>query len=41
MQRVPEAAAKARIQDLEGGEHVLAELWRAKTAVAVFLRHFG
>jgi hypothetical protein len=41
MKRVPEAAGKARIRDLDGEEHALEELWRAKTAVVVFLRHFG
>lgn len=41
MSRVPEAAARARVRDPEGGEHALEELWRDRTAVAVFLRHFG
>jgi hypothetical protein len=39
--RVPEAAARARVTDLEGGEHALSELWEDRTAVLVFLRHFG
>ena len=38
---VGEAAAKARIRDLEGNEHELSELWADRTAVLVFLRHFG
>lgn len=38
---VDEAAARARIRDLEGGEHELSELWADGTAVLVFLRHFG
>ena len=38
---VGEAAAAARIRDLEGEEHELRELWADRTAVLVFLRHFG
>lgn len=36
----PEAASSP-IEDLEGGRHLLAELWRDRPAVLVFLRHFG
>jgi hypothetical protein len=38
---VSEAAARARIRDLEGEEHELGQLWAERTAVLVFLRHFG
>lgn len=41
MDRIDEAAACARIRDLEGGEHELRELWSARPAVVAFLRHFG
>ena len=34
-------AAKATVVDLEGGVDELQELWRDKTTVLVFLRHFG
>jgi hypothetical protein len=39
--RVAEAAAAARVTDLDGGPHALRELWQDRTAVLVFLRHFG
>jgi hypothetical protein len=39
--RIPEAAAHARIRDLEGGEHELRELWAERPVVLVFVRHFG
>jgi hypothetical protein len=38
---IAEAAAIARIRDLDGNEHDLRELWAEKPAVLVFLRHFG
>jgi hypothetical protein len=38
---IPEAAAGARIRDLDGNEHELRELWAERPAVLVFLRHFG
>jgi hypothetical protein len=39
--RIPGAAAHARIRDLDGGEHELQELWAKSPAVLVFVRHFG
>jgi hypothetical protein len=39
--RIAEAAATARIRDLDGNEHELRELWAERPAVLVFLRHFG
>ncbi|HEX6738202.1 MAG TPA: hypothetical protein VF310_08030 [Vicinamibacteria bacterium] len=36
-----DAAARARIRDLDGAEHELQELWAQGPAVLVFLRHFG
>jgi hypothetical protein len=41
MSQVPESAARAVIRDLEGDEHALGSLWAERTAVVVFLRHFG
>lgn len=41
MEQVPEAVATARLQDTAGREHELRELWRERTGVLVFLRHFG
>lgn len=41
MDRVPEAAARARIRDLDGGEHELRELWAARPVLLVFVRLFG
>jgi len=41
MEKLPEAAAHAKIRDLDGAEHELEELWRDKPVVLVFLRHFG
>ena len=38
---ISETAARAKIRDLEGEEHELRELWADRTAVLVFLRHFG
>jgi len=38
---VPEEAAAARVKDLEGEEHALAELWADRPALLVFLRHYG
>jgi hypothetical protein len=41
----PPADARAlgdvRVKDLEGREVQLRELWRARPAVLVFLRHYG
>lgn len=39
--KVAAAAAAARVKDLDGGEIALGELWRERTVVLVFLRHFG
>lgn len=41
MDIVSEAAGRAVVKDLEGGEHELRELWAARPVVLVFLRHFG
>ena len=41
MEKIPEAAARAKIRDLEGAEHELQETWRERPVVLVFLRHFG
>lgn len=38
---IGEAAARAKVRDLEGREHDLQELWSDHAAVLVFLRHFG
>jgi hypothetical protein len=38
---VPEAAARAVVSDLDGGERELRTLWQERTVVLVFLRHFG
>ena len=38
---IGEAAARARVRDLDDREHELQELWSDRTAVLVFLRHFG
>lgn len=41
MDTVSEAASRAVVKDLDGGEHELRELWAARPVVLVFLRHFG
>jgi hypothetical protein len=41
MDTIPEAAARAVVRDLDGGEHELRELWQEGPVVLVFLRHFG
>lgn len=41
MSPVSESAARAVIRDLGGQEHRLGSLWEERTAVLVFLRHFG
>jgi hypothetical protein len=38
---IPAEAARARIQDLGGGEHELQETWARGPVVLVFVRHFG
>jgi hypothetical protein len=38
---IGEAAAEAKVRDLEGEERELRELWAERAAVLVFLRHFG
>ncbi len=38
---IGETAARAKVRDLDGQEHELQELWSDRTAVLVFLRHFG
>jgi hypothetical protein len=39
--RVGDDAARARVRDLDGGEHELRELWAARPVVLAFVRHFG
>ena len=41
MDQIDSAAAEAKVLDLDGKEHALRELWAGRTAVLVFLRHFG
>ena len=41
MDRIDDGAAASRVRDLDGQEHELRELWRERTAVLVFVRHFG
>jgi hypothetical protein len=41
MVHVPSEAASAKVLDLAGQPHALAELWSQRPAVLVFLRHFG
>lgn len=41
MDRIGEEAARARIRDLDGREHELAETWAERPAVLAFVRHFG
>ena len=41
MEQISEAAATARIRDLDGREHELQAHWAERPAVLVFLRHFG
>jgi hypothetical protein len=38
---VEPAAAAAEVEDVEGRKVRLDSLWRTRTAVLVFLRHFG
>jgi hypothetical protein len=38
---MPDEAGRARIRDLDGGEHELRELWAKRPVVLVFVRHFG
>ena len=38
---VPAAFAQARVVDLDGATHPLADAWRDRPAVLIFLRHFG
>jgi len=41
VQRVDEQAAACLIRDLDGREVALGSTWRHRTAVLVFVRHFG
>ncbi len=41
MDRVSVETASTKIWDLDGREHELQETWAARTAVLVFVRHFG
>lgn len=41
MQHVDPQAAACIIRDLDGREITLGSTWRDRTAVLVFVRHFG
>jgi hypothetical protein len=41
MDRIDDAAARATVLDLEGRPVPLEALWAERTAVLVFVRHFG
>jgi hypothetical protein len=41
MERIDARVASATVLDLEGQPHPLGTLWRERTAVLVFVRHFG
>jgi len=38
---VTPAFADARVLDADGTEHRFGDLWKERTAVVVFLRHYG
>lgn len=40
-ERLSDAARDATLLDLDGNEVAMRALWEEKTAVLVFLRHFG
>jgi hypothetical protein len=37
----PEPLGQVTVLDLDGQPHPLSELWAERTAVLVFLRHYG
>jgi len=41
MDPIGDATGSLLVRDLDGQEHELRELWRERTAVLVFVRHFG
>ena len=41
MDQVPDALAQAEILDENEQPHEMAELWKERTAVVHFVRHFG
>ncbi|HEY6100689.1 MAG TPA: hypothetical protein VIW03_14725 [Anaeromyxobacter sp.] len=41
MERIDARAASATVLDVEGNAHPLAALWGERTALLVFVRHFG
>jgi hypothetical protein len=41
MARIPDAASALPVNDLDGRPVPLSDLWKDRTAVVVFLRHFG
>lgn len=41
MDRISEEAARTKIKGLDGQEHELRETWAGRSAVLVFVRHFG
>ena len=41
MDKAPDALASAEVVDENGHTHTVAELWRDRPAVILFVRHFG
>jgi hypothetical protein len=41
MKSISRKTATVRVEDLDGVEHELQELWSDQPVVLVFLRHFG
>ncbi len=41
MDRIPSDVAQLPVLDLDGEPHPLETLWEGRTAVLVFVRHFG
>jgi hypothetical protein len=41
MDTVPSALAQAEVLDAHGQPHKMSELWKERTAVVHFVRHFG
>jgi hypothetical protein len=35
------ALASATVLDTDGGRHLVGEFWRDRSALLVFIRHFG
>jgi hypothetical protein len=41
VKRIPAVAAATIVEDVDGKEHQLQEIWAEGTTVVCFLRHFG